>query len=152
MQQVWDNSVGRPQQGLSDPTIANPIVTLTAGTDSITYTVRVTGDGGCFGEDQIKVKVFVSGPEIFIPSGFTPNADGKNDVLRPVTVGITKLNYFTIFNRWGQKVFSSTELNKGWDGTYNGEPQPSGTYVYQAEGLDYLGKRVYKKGTAVLIR
>lgn len=141
-----------PTTGLSDPTIANPIVTLTAGTDSITYTVRVTGDGGCFGEDQIKVKVFVSGPEIFIPSGFTPNADGKNDVLRPVTVGITKLNYFTIFNRWGQKVFSSTELNKGWDGTYNGEPQPSGTYVYQAEGLDYLGKRVYKKGTAVLIR
>jgi gliding motility-associated-like protein len=141
-----------PITGLSDPTIANPIVTLTASTDSITYTVRVTGDGGCFGEDQVKVKVFVGGPEIFIPSGFTPNGDGKNDVLRPVSVGISKLNYFTIFNRWGQRIFTSTELNKGWDGTYNGEPQPSGTYVFQAEGIDYLGKRVYKKGTAVLIR
>ena len=141
-----------PTTGLSDPTIANPMVTLTAGTDSITYTVRVTGDGGCFGEDQVKVKVFVGGPEIFIPSGFTPNGDGKNDILRPVTVGITKLNYFTIFNRWGQRIFTSTELNKGWDGRYNGEPQPSGTYVFQAEGIDYLGKPVYKKGTAVLIR
>ncbi|HQS23006.1 MAG: hypothetical protein B7Y11_02995 [Sphingobacteriia bacterium 24-36-13] len=141
-----------PPTGLSDPTIANPIVTLPASTDSITYTVRVTGDGGCFAEDQVKVKVFVGGPEIFIPSGFTPNGDGKNDVLRPVTVGISKLNYFTIFNRWGQRIFTSTELNKGWDGSYNGEPQPSGTYVFQAEGIDYLGKRVYKKGTAVLIR
>lgn len=141
-----------PTTGLNDPTIANPIVTLTSATDSITYTVRVTGDGGCFSEDQIKVKVFTGGPEIYIPSGFTPNGDGKNDLLRPVTVGISKLNYFTIYNRWGQRVYSTTELNKGWDGTYNGEPQPSGTYVFQAEGIDYLGKRVYKKGTAVLIR
>ncbi len=141
-----------PTTGLNDPTIANPIVTLTSATDSITYTVRVTGDGGCFSEDQVKVKVFTGGPEIYIPSGFTPNGDGKNDLLRPVTVGISKLNYFTIYNRWGQRVYSTTELNKGWDGTYNGEPQPSGTYVFQAEGIDYLGKRVYKKGTAVLIR
>lgn len=141
-----------PSTGLSDPTIANPIILLPAGTDSITYTVRVTGDGGCFAEDQIKVKVFAGGPQIFIPSGFTPNGDGKNDVLRPITVGITQLNYFSIFNRWGQRIFNTTELNKGWDGNFKGAPQPAGTYVFQAEGIDYLGNRVYKKGTAVLIR
>lgn len=141
-----------PSTGLNDHTIANPILTLPAGIDSITYTVRVTGAGGCFAEDQIKVKVFVGGPQIFIPSGFTPNGDGKNDVLRPVTVGITRLKYFTIFNRWGQRIFNTTELNKGWDGSFKGEPQPSGTYVFQAEGIDYMGNPVYKKGTAVLIR
>ena len=141
-----------PTTGLSDPTIANPVVTLTAATDSITYTVRLTGEGGCYGEDDIKVKVFVGGPQIFVPSGFTPNGDGKNDVLRPIAVGISQLNFFFIYNRWGQNIFSSTELNKGWDGTFKGEPQPSGTYVFQVEGIDYLGNRIYKKGTVVLIR
>jgi gliding motility-associated-like protein len=62
------------------------------------------------------------------------------------------LVYFSIFNRWGQQIFYTNELNKGWDGTFKGEPQPAGTYVFQAEGIDYLGNRVYKKGTAVLIR
>ncbi len=141
-----------PTTGLSDPTIANPILTLSAGTDSITYTVRLTGEGGCFGQDEIKVKVYVGGPQIFVPTGFTPNGDGKNDVLRPIAVGISQLNYFMIYNRWGQSIFSSTELNKGWDGTFKGEPQPSGTYVFQVEGIDYLGNRIYKKGTVVLIR
>lgn len=141
-----------PFAGLSDPTVANPILTLAAGTDSITYRVRVTGEAGCYGEDDITVRVFSGGPQLFIPTAFTPNADGRNDVLRPVAVGITQLVYFSIFNRWGQQIFYTNELNKGWDGTFKGEPQPAGTYVFQAEGIDYLGNRVYKKGTAVLIR
>ncbi|WP_438946208.1 T9SS type B sorting domain-containing protein, partial [Sediminibacterium sp.] len=141
-----------PFTGLSDPTVANPILTLAAGTDSITYRVRVTGEAGCYGEDDITVRVFSGGPQLFIPTAFTPNADGRNDVLRPVAVGITQLVYFSVFNRWGQQIFYTNELNKGWDGTFKGEPQPAGTYVFQAEGIDYLGNRVYKKGTAVLIR
>ena len=141
-----------PLTGLSDPTISNPILTLAAGTDSITYRVRVTGEAGCYGEDDITVRVFSGGPQLFIPTAFTPNADGRNDLLRPVAVGITQLVYFSIFNRWGQQIFYTNELNKGWDGTFKGELQPAGTYVFQAEGIDYLGNRVYKKGTAVLIR
>ena len=141
-----------PMTGLSEPTVANPILTLAAGTDSITYRVRVTGEAGCYGEDDITVRVFSGGPQLFIPTAFTPNGDGRNDVLRPVAVGINQLVYFSIFNRWGQQIFYTNELNKGWDGTFKGEPQPAGTYVFQAEGIDYLGNRVYKKGTAVLIR
>ncbi len=154
--QLRATGVGRfswsPSTGLNNAAIANPIATLPTGIDSITYTVRLTGEGGCFAEDQMTIRVFADGPQIFVPSGFTPNGDGKNEILRPVTVGITRINYFTIFNRWGQRIFTTAELNKGWDGTFNGEPQPAGTYVFQVEGTDYLGKRIYKKGTAVLIR
>ena len=56
------------------------------------------------------IRVFADGPQIFVPSGFTPNGDGKNEILRPVTVGITRINYFTIFNRWGQRIFTTAEL------------------------------------------
>jgi gliding motility-associated-like protein len=154
--QLRATGVGRfswsPSTGLNNTAIANPIAILPTGIDSITYTVRLTGEGGCFAEDQMTIRVFADGPQIFVPSGFTPNGDGKNEILRPVTVGITRINYFTIFNRWGQRIFTTAELNKGWDGTFNGEPQPAGTYVFQVEGTDYLGKRIYKKGTAVLIR
>jgi len=62
------------------------------------------------------------------------------------------LQYFRIYNRWGQLVFSTSQTGKGWDGIFNGTPQPPGTYVFEAVGTDQLGNRVYKKGTIVLIR
>ena len=98
------------------------------------------------------VRVVKTGPDILVPSGFTPNGDGKNDVIRPVLLGISKLNFFSIYNRWGQLVFTTSEVNKGWDGNFGGTAQPSGTYVYQAQGVDYLGNSVFRKGTVVLIR
>jgi hypothetical protein len=49
-------------------------------------------------------------------------------------------------------LFSTSEIGKGWDGVFNGSPQPSGTYVFQAQGVDYKGTVVFRKGTAVLIR
>jgi gliding motility-associated-like protein len=57
-----------------------------------------------------------------------------------------------VFNRWGQPVFTTTEFGRGWDGNFNGVPQGSGTYVYETEGVDYLGKTVFRKGTIALIR
>ena len=145
------NYAWTPTTGLSDPTIANPIAILDNTIDSITYNVRVS-TGTCFANDQVVVRVFKTGPDILVPSAFTPNADGKNDVIRPVLIGISKLNYFSIYNRWGQLVFSTSEVNKGWDGIFGGAAQPSGTYVYQAQGVDFLGNAVYRKGTVVLIR
>lgn len=145
------NYAWTPVTGLNDPSVANPIATLDNTIDSITYTVRVSV-GSCYADDQVKVRVFKTGPDIFVPNAFTPNGDGKNDVSRPILVGITKLNYFSIYNRWGQLIFTTTEENKGWDGRFNGVPQPSGAYVYQALGVDFLGKTVFKKGTVVLIR
>lgn len=144
--------VWTPETGLSDPSVFNPIAILEDGYDSIRYKVRVYDSRFCFAEDEITIRIFHSGPEIYVPSAFTPNGDGKNDILRPIAVGITKLHFFNIYNRWGQLVFSTTELGKGWDGIYHGTAQPSAAYVFTTEGTDYLGKTVYRKGTSVLIR
>jgi len=60
--------------------------------------------------------------------------------------------YFRVYNRWGQLLFSTSEANKGWDGTYDGKKQESGTYVYSIQAIDYNNKSYFKKGTFVLIR
>ncbi len=140
-----------PATGLNDPNISNPITTLDGTIDSVTYNVRVTS-GNCTSNDQVVVRVFKNGPEILVPSAFTPNGDGKNDVIRPITQGIVKLNFFSIYNRFGQLLYTVNEVGKGWDGVFNGVNQPSGTYVYQTEGTDYLGNKIFRKGTVVLIR
>lgn len=145
------NYAWTPVTGLNDPSIANPIAILDNTIDSITYTVRVS-DGACFRDDQVTVHVFNSTPNILVPTGFTPNGDGKNDVSRPKLFGISKLSYFSIYNRWGQLIFTTAEENKGWDGTFHGVAQPPGTYVYQALGTDFAGRPVFRKGFVVLIR
>ena len=141
-----------PSTGLNATNIRNPIATLGNGIDSIRYTIKVSTPEGCNAEDNILVRVFKTQPDIFVPTGFSPNEDGKNDVLKPIPVGIVQLNYFTIFNRWGQSIFTTKQIGSGWDGTLNGIKQPSGTYVFITEGIDYLGRKVTKKGTVVLIR
>ncbi len=141
-----------PATYLNNATISNPIAIFNNPINTFTYTVRVTTAEGCFGEDSIHVTVFKTLPDIFVPSGFTPNNDGKNDILRPITVGITTINFFSVYNRFGQLLFTTKEFGKGWDGNFNGTPQPSGTYIFIAQGIDYAGKTVSKKGTSVLIR
>ncbi len=91
-------------------------------------------------------------PDIFIPTAFTPNNDGKNDILKPIPVGITRIDFFRIYNRFGQLIYETKEYLKGWDGNVAGTPQASGTYVFSAQGVDYTGKTIFKKGTVVLIR
>jgi gliding motility-associated-like protein len=145
------NYLWRPTTGLSDPTISNPIAILDKSIDSIVYTVRVS-EGDCYADDDIKVRVFKTGPDILVPSAFTPNADGKNDVVHATLIGIQKLSYFSIYNRWGQLVFTTSDASKGWNGNFNGLAQPSGTYVYQALGIDFKGSSLLRKGTLVLIR
>lgn len=141
-----------PAIDLNNRSVANPIAVFDASLDSITYVVRAFTPEGCYGDDSIKIKIFRPNPEVYVPSGFTPNSDGRNDVLRPIAPGIKQLKYFRVFNRWGQLLFSTSETGKGWDGTYEGKPQPSGTYVYMLEAIDYLGKVIVRKGTSVLIR
>jgi gliding motility-associated-like protein len=72
--------------------------------------------------------------------------------LKPKAVGIAVLHYFRVYNRWGQVVFQTTEMDKGWDGRLNGIVQNTGTYVWMISGTDYTGKVVTKRGTATLIR
>ena len=141
-----------PTTGMNNSNIANPIVTLGTSIDSITYAVRVSIPQSCFATDSLTVFVFKTPASIFIPTGFTPNGDGRNDILRPILVGMKQLNFFNIYNRLGNLIFSTSQIGTGWDGTYSGIKQPSGTYVFSAEGVTYLGNTIKEKGTVVLIR
>lgn len=141
-----------PTTGMNDPNIPNPIVIITNAPQTIVYRVRVSVPELCFAFDDIKVTVFKTVPSIFIPTAFTPNHDGLNDILKPILAGMKNLRFFRVFNRWGQLVYSTSEIGKGWNGTLSGAEEPSGTYVFEAEAEDYLGNLVFKKGTVVLIR
>ncbi len=141
-----------PTTGLDDPNIPNPNVSLNPGTSSVVYKVKVSTDDGCVGYDELTIKMFNTRPEIFIPSAFTPNSDGLNDVLKPVVAGMKEFKYFKVFNRYGQLLFSTSQQGVGWDGSFQGKLQPSGTYVYIADAIDYLGKPYSLRGTVVLIR
>ncbi len=146
------NYAWTPTTGLDNPFSSDPIAILGPGIDSIRYTVRATSGPGCFGEDNVKVVVFKTSPDIFVPSGFTPNGDGKNDVLRPILVGLKGLNYFRIYNRLGQLLYTTSSVGEGWDGKFQATEQATGTFVYMAQATDYLGKTIFRKGTVVLIR
>lgn len=143
---VWTPSVG-----LSNPSIANPIVTVGAIGQDIQYRVIASTQAGCRGEGYVKVRVY-KGPDIYVPTGFTPNNDGRNDKFTPFPVGMKSYNYFRVFNRWGQLLFSTTQLHTGWDGTLGGVQQPGGTYVWMIEGLTKDNRVITKKGTVNLIR
>ena len=141
-----------PGTWLSDPLSYDPVAVITSAIDSITYLVTAATPQGCSGSGKIKVTVYSTLPDIFMPSAFTPNGDGKNDVFRPILVGISSLDYFRIFNRWGQLVYATVRNGEGWDGTISGKPQESGTFVYMVQGKDYTGKVHFKKGTVILVR
>lgn len=141
-----------PATGLSSTTIPNPIGVYTANDDSIRYKLIVADEIGCEDSAFVTVRVFKTNPTIFVPTAFTPNNDGKNDVIRPICVGIQKLNYFSIYNRWGQLVFTTTTDRHGWDGRINGQEQSSGVFVWMVSATDYLGKTIFLKGTVALIR
>ena len=138
-----------PSTWLSDPTIQNPIA---LPQDDTQYVVRVSNLDGCFGLDTIRVRVYKVLPDLFIPDAFTPNGDGINDIFKPLALGLRSVDAFRIYNRWGQMVFSTSAIGKGWDGTFGGSQQSPGTYVWYAEGTDYKYKKIYRKGYVVLIR
>jgi gliding motility-associated-like protein len=138
-----------PPGGLNDPNIADPVALLN---ESQKYTLTVRSAAGCSAEDSIHVTVYKVLPDFYVPDAFTPNGDGINDIFRPIPIGIKQLNYFKIYNRLGQLVYSTAVQKQGWDGTMKGEPQPGGVYVWIAEGVDYLGKKLVRKGSVTLIR
>ena len=85
-----------------------------------------------------------------MPSAFTPNNDGVNDVFRiPPNVLLTLID-FSVYNRWGAKVFSTSNISAGWDGKVGGIRADAGTYVYTVNGMSQ-GKKVFLKGTVELI-
>ena len=138
-----------PDLWLNDPNIFNPI---SLPKNDIEYLVEVTSPAGCKGSDRIFVKFYKVGPDMYVPTAFSPNGDGENDILRPILLGMRQLTYFKVFNRFGQMLYSTSEIGKGWDGRFAGKSQDPATYVWMAEGVTYKGQVRRKKGYAVLIR
>src|SRR5262249_6863146 len=110
-------------------------------------TVTAQTAAGCFGTASVGIKVF-SAADIYVPSAFTPNGDGHNDVLRAVPVGMKSFGVFMVFNRWGQTVFRSSDPASGWDGS----SAATGVYVWRATGVDLSGHVVRRQGTVLLMR
>ncbi|MDP3557318.1 MAG: PKD domain-containing protein [Bacteroidota bacterium] len=140
-----------PITNLSCTYCPNPISTTTA---NITYSVTIADNMGCFQIVNTHTVIVELKGSVDVPTAFTPNGDGTNDVIYVDGWGIKKLNYFRIFNRWGQLLFESNDIKMGWDGMFNGVPQNLETYVYQVSAELYVGdgKPFLKTGTFKLIR
>ncbi len=120
------NFTWSPSGSLSDP---NAPRTIASPRETTTYVATGFDPHNCAYRDSVKVIVNYH-TNILVPSGFTPNGDSRNDVFRIVGAQVQKLLEFRVFNRWGQEIFSTTDINQGWDGTWQGEPQDMGTYAY----------------------
>ena len=138
-----------PSTGLSDPNIADPVVNILRDQ---TYVLKVTGLLGCSDTDTLNIRVFQTEPDIFVPTAFTPNGDGLNDLLTPIPVGIREFQSFRIYNRWGQLVFATSEAGRGWDGRHKGSNEPNGSFAWQVRGVSVTGRIIEKRGTTTLIR
>jgi gliding motility-associated-like protein len=137
-----------PATGLTSPfrgsTQATPFVTTT-------YTVIATDSAGCQSVDSVKITV-VEATDIFIPTGFTPGNDGLNDIIKPIYPTTVTLSEFSIYNRWGQKIYSTKTRGEGWNGRLKGLDQPPGVYVWFFKAKYDNGTVVNRRGTVTLIR
>ncbi len=109
------------------------------------YSVRVKDFNCCMNSDSVYVKVF----EYSAPTAFTPNNDGLNDVFR--VIGLYRNISFTmnVFDRWGQQVFTSDNIDKGWDGTIKGKPCEAGSYVWMVK-IGFLSEDIIAQGDIVM--
>jgi gliding motility-associated-like protein len=141
----------RPPIYLDNVNIINPQFNSPLTDEEFIYTVSITTAGGCLTIDTQIVKT-IKEVKVYIPTAFTPNNDGLNDFLLPITFGIKEVQYFRVFNRWGQLVYDIKSNQRGWNGKISGLDQPTGTFVWIFQGLG-LDKRIYtQKGTVTLIR
>jgi gliding motility-associated-like protein len=138
-----------PYYGLDNPFIANPVTVLDK---NILYTVTARTAIGCQATDNIKITVY-RGPDIYVPNAFSPNGDGINDILRAIPAGIKDFHYLRIYDRWGELVFFTSDALKGWDGNIKSNRQSTGsTYTWVAEGVDYKGNTIQRKGTITIVK
>ena len=137
-----------PSTGLNNPGIADPIGNIR---DDMRYMVKVTTVEGCTDTASVMVTVF-KGSAVYVPNVFTPNNDGLNDVLKPYLIGIKSLSFFTVYDRWGKKIFSTNSITQGWDGSFSGRRLESGTYVWVLKAEDIIGKKYDLKGKVLIIK
>ena len=142
----------RPATGLSDTTIKDPTALIA---EDMEYELYVVSVNGCKDTGEILVQI---DSKVKIPNAFTPNGDGKNDVFRVLAAPLgSRIDQFSVYNRWGQVLYLGQNLVAGdpiggWDGTYNGRPEPPGTYVYSIKISLQNGAEQVFRGTVELIR
>jgi gliding motility-associated-like protein len=138
----------QPATYLNAATSATPVFN---GSSDQSYTIQINTAAGCVTVDSQVVKI-VKAVDILVPSAFTPNGDGRNDVLRPVLFGIKELLSFRVYNRWGQLMYETQTALQGWNGRFKGKMMGSEVVVWIAEGIGVDGKQYVRKGTSVCIQ
>ena len=156
------NYTWSPNDFLSCTDCPSPDLTLICGDasnidcmglpDHLDYKVTMSDTLGCFSNDTTLHFNIVFDTKIALPEAFSPNDDGKNDIAYVRGWGIREFVEVKIFNRWGQVVFESNDMGKGWDGTFNGKPQSIDTYAYTIKAIDMEGKDIFVKGYITLLR
>jgi gliding motility-associated-like protein len=140
-----------PSGNLNNHLIYNPVASPTSTT---TYIVTIVDPFGCTYTDTVIVvviDVLCDESQIFMPNAFTPNNDNNNDVLY-VRSNIIKAIYLAIYDRWGEKVFETTDMNQGWDGTFRGMDCDPGVFDYYLKVTCINDMEFIKKGNITLIR
>lgn len=137
-----------PMSSLTNPNILNPVANPTEPT---MYYVLGIADNGCRSMDSVFVDIDYR-DNLFVPTAFTPNGDGKNDVFRVSNITFQRLLEFRVFNRWGQEIFSTNDISKGWDGSWKGVPQDMGVYQYLIRVAYPDGYVETYKGDVTLVR
>ncbi|HRP56122.1 gliding motility-associated C-terminal domain-containing protein [Agriterribacter sp.] len=127
---------------------ANSITVQTPGI----YRLQVTDNGGCIGRDSISIFTKDCSTRFFVPNTFTPNNDGINDSFKPLISGRISDYEFTVYNIYGQIVFSSRRINEGWNGMYRNLPQNAGTYIWICRYKTVNEAAQFTKGSVVLMR
>jgi gliding motility-associated-like protein len=143
-----------PPDGLSSRRVSNPLFNFNRGME---YEISMTSGPGCVTVDTLLVKTINNSdpglrPDLKVPKAWTPNGDGHNDELFPFTINIREIKYFRIYNRWGQLMYETRELGRGWDGVYKGQKQPIDAYTWTVEGIGLDGTVIRKTGNSALLR
>jgi gliding motility-associated-like protein len=139
-----------PAAGLSNTNTANPVANPTVTTK---YILKGVDANNCMISDSVLVIVIsdTTCADLFVPTAFSPNNDGQNDIECVLGTCITELQ-FVIYDRWGEKVFETKDQTKCWDGEYRGKLMNTGIYVYHIIATLRNGETVNKKGNIHLIR
>lgn len=139
-----------PPDNMTDPSSQMTDVIIN---ETTTFMVDIT-DGICLKTSHVEVKTFgfvCEEPFVYVPNAFTPNGDGENDILF-VRSSVVEELVFRIYNRWGELVFETTDINRGWDGEFKGKPSDPDVYDYYLEGFCIDGQEMLIQGNITLIR
>ena len=137
-----------PTTGLNCSTCAS---TNARPLETTVYIVSGTDANGCINQASVTITVDYICGEYFVPNVFTPNGDGQNDFVNLHSACISTY-VLQIFDRWGEKVFETSDVNQGWDGYFRGKPMDTGVFVYKAEGTALGGEKFSVKGNVTLLR